>query len=51
MMIQRIANVTVLDDTPAWIFEHAIDSECYQIKIQEVINRYKYQYSKVEKAL
>jgi hypothetical protein len=46
--IQRVANVTVLDDTSAWICEHGISTSCYKSKIKELVNRYKNQYAKSE---
>lgn len=50
-IIQRVANVTVLDQTEAWFCEHSVDTLCYQDKIREVINHYKATSIKHEKAL
>lgn len=38
--IQKVANVTVLDQTSSWFCEHCIDIPCYQDKMKEIIRNY-----------
>lgn len=40
-LLQEAANATLLDESISGPFEHSFDSECYQIKVQEQLKKYK----------